>query len=86
LDNDLADRLKQAAAADGVSFKQVVNEALRAGLGLRGRPPRRPRTPRLRTFRSPLRAGVDAAKLNQLVDQLEAESHLAKRLGERPRV
>jgi hypothetical protein len=77
LDNDLAQRLRQAAARDGKPFKQIVNDTLRAGLGLRDKPGRRREKSVLRTFRSRLKAGIDETKLNQLVDQLEVESFLS---------
>jgi len=80
LDNDLAQRLKQAAARDGKPFKQIVNDTLRAGLGLRDKPPKRRERIVLRTFRSRLKAGIDETKLNQLADQLEVESFLAETL------
>lgn len=80
LDNDLAQRLKQAARRDGRPFKDVVNETLRAGLGLRDKPGKRRETFVLRTFRSRLKAGIDETKLNQLADQLEVESFLAETL------
>lgn len=80
LDNDLAQRLRQAAARDGKPFKQIVNDTLRAGLGLRDKPGQRRGKSVLRTFRSRLKAGIDETKLNQLVDQLEVESFLAETL------
>ena len=53
-------------------MKAVVNDALRAGLGLRGKPPKAPRyTVEPHAFG--FRPGVDADRLNQLVDELEAE-------------
>lgn len=80
LDNDLAQRLKQTAARDGKPFKEIVNETLRAGLGLWDKPIRKAKRTRLRTFRSRLKAGIDESKLNQLGDQLEVESFLAETL------
>jgi len=81
LDNDLAQRLKQAAARDGKPFKQIVNDTLRAGLGLRDKPVKKNHGRiALRTFRSRLKAGIDETKLNQLADQLEVESFLAETL------
>lgn len=80
LDDDLAQRLKQAAMRDGKPFKETVNETLRAGLGLRGKPAKRRNKFVLRTFHSLLKAGIDEAKLNQLADQIEVESFLAETL------
>lgn len=80
LDDDLAQRLKQAAMRDGKPFKETVNETLRAGLGLRGKPAKRRKKFVLRTFHSLLKTGIDEAKLNQLADQIEVESFLAETL------
>lgn len=80
LDDDLAERLKQAAARDNKPFKDALNDTLRAGLGLRDKPARKTRKFAVRTFRSCLKAGIDETKLNQLGDQLEVESFLAETL------
>ena len=77
LDEDLAERLKETAHRERRSFKEVVNDAIRAGMGAYGKTIRtRPFT--VRTFRSRLKAGIDEGKLNQLADQLEADSFLAE--------
>ena len=60
------------------SMKAVVNDALRIGLGVRGKPPRPPRF-RVEPHPLGLKAGIDADRLNQLVDELEAEE-LARKL------
>jgi plasmid stability protein len=73
LDDDLVERLKQAAARDHKRFKDALNDTLRAGLGLRDKPARKTRSFVVRTFRSRLKAGIDETKLSQLVDQLEVE-------------
>ena len=53
-------------------MKAVVNDALRAGLGLRGKPPRTRRyTVEPHAFG--FKPGVDVDRLNQLADELEAE-------------
>src|SRR5216684_6267138 len=82
LDDDLAGLLKRRARELGLPFKDVVNRTLRAGLGERARPRRRtaPKTiPHVFGFRRP---GIDLDKLNQLVDELEAETYAA---GQRSR-
>ena len=68
LDPDVTAMLKKVARERGISFKQALNQAVRAGLGT-GRPRRRP-------FRQPtqpmgLRAGVSVDKALQLAAALE---------------
>ena len=60
------------------SMKAVVNDALRLGLGVRGKPPRPPCF-KVEPHPLGLRAGIDADRLNQLVDELESEE-LARKL------
>lgn len=76
LDPEIADRLKQEAALGKRSFKAIVNEALRRGLGMEA-------TKRVQRFRvqphsSRLFPGIDPTRLNQLVDELDVETFLAK--------
>jgi len=71
LDDDLAEKLKKLAAKQHSSMRKVLNEVLRAGFSKQ-----QPRLPKhqpyvVRTFRSGFRPGVDALKLNQLVDELD---------------
>lgn len=73
LDADVGERLREAAHRERKPFRTVVNEALRLGLGLRGKGPLRKPAFVPKTFRSPFRAGIDEARLNQLMDQLEVE-------------
>lgn len=73
LDDDVARKLKEIARATDRSFKEVVNESIRRGLavGETSLPDQEPFVveARARGFRT----GVDATKLNQLYDDLEAE-------------
>ncbi|MXZ71992.1 MAG: CopG family transcriptional regulator [Acidobacteria bacterium] len=82
LDDDLAALLKQRAATLGVSFKEMVNQALRAGIS-REMTPRDVETPKTIPHSFGFRPGVDLDKLNQLADELEAEAvaESLKRLG-----
>ena len=76
IDDDLAALLKRRARELGLPFRDVVNRTLRAGLGEQARPRQRsaPKTiPRAFGFRP----GIDLDKLNQLVDELEAETYAA---------
>jgi len=78
LEPDVADRLRKEVRRTGKSFKTAVNEALRLGLGLAGKPPRVPRfvvEPHAFGFRP----GIDPDRMNQLADELEAEE-AARRL------
>ena len=73
LDDDLAALLRQQAAMLGVSFKEMVNRALRAGLS-REMAPRDVPVPKTIPHSFGFRPGVDLDKLNQLADELEAEA------------
>ena len=69
IEADVYRRLREAARSGKTSFKKLVNDALRIGLGLE-RPRRTPF--RVVPFRGGLRTGIDPDKLNQLNDELEA--------------
>ena len=69
LDDDVAAQLRDVARERGLSFKEALNAALRAGLSSSG-------TPRTDRYRVPardlgLRHGVELDKALQLVGQLE---------------
>jgi hypothetical protein len=77
LEPDLAKKLKELAHRRGQSFKQALNEAVRRGLAAQTHRPPQPRfevIPHLGGFRP----GIDPGKLNQLVDQLDAEDFVEK--------
>ena len=76
IDDDLADALEERAKGLGVSFDEVVNEALRRGLAAQ-EVEHRP-VSRVRPFRSGFRPGIDPLKLNQLNDELEVQAFLEK--------
>ena len=69
LEPDVALKLNERMAASKKSMKEVVNEALRIGLSQRGG------SKRVRFVVKPhalgLRPGIDADKLNQLLDDAE---------------
>ena len=73
LDDDVAALLRQQAATLRVSFKEVVNRTLRAGLS-REVAPIDVEVPRTIPHSFGFRPGVDLDKLNQLADELEAEA------------
>jgi|SRR5271166_4454389 len=81
IDDDLAGLLKQRAHELGLPFKDVVNRTLRAGLGEQAKPRRRT-APKTVPHAFGFRPGIDLDKLNQLVDELEAETYAA---GQRSR-
>jgi hypothetical protein len=77
LDDQLARDLKRVAHESGKPFRQVVNEALRAGLRALDRP--EPQPYRLRPVSmGQTRSGIDLDKALQLADELENESLLRK--------
>jgi hypothetical protein len=77
IEDGLANELKRRAIEAGKPFKQVVNEALLAGL-------QGPITPRLKPYRlKPVSlgapsAGIDLVKALQLADGLEDDAIRAK--------
>jgi hypothetical protein len=81
LDPDVAERVRQEIASGKLSLKEVVNRGLRAGFNLSGAAPATPF--RVEAHASGYRPGVDALKLNQLVDELEAEAFVGRQV--RPR-
>ena len=77
LDEDVAKRLEQEVKRRGGTFKSVVNEALRSGLALSGKP-RRLSPFKVKPRPLGLKPGIDPDKLNQLVDELEVEEFRKK--------
>ena len=79
IDPDVELLLQREMRRTDRSLKAVVNEALRIGLGHRSKPPRAARY-RVDPHAFGFRPGVDVDRLNQLVDELEAEES-ARRLA-----
>jgi len=77
LDPDVAERIRQEGRSGKRSQKEIINEALRRGLSPGATQSKEPRF-RIKPFDSPFRSGIDAGKLNQLVDELEVEAQLGK--------
>jgi len=73
IDDDLAGLLRKRARELGVPFKEVVNRTIRAGLGAAARSKRGP-APKTVPHSFGFAPGIDLDKLNQLVDELEAEA------------
>jgi hypothetical protein len=89
LDPDVEQLLRDAMQRRRQSFKEALNQAIRSGLS--NASAGSDETPfALRARRMGLRAGIDSARLNQVSDELEAESfeelsrRLAKTKGKAP--
>lgn len=78
IDADVERLLRHEMRRTNKSMKTVVNDALRVGLGARGKPARPPRF-KVKPHAFGLKPGFDVDRLNQLVDELEA-SEVARRL------
>jgi hypothetical protein len=78
LERDVAERLRHQMRRTGKGLKATVNEALRLGLGMVGAPARAPRF-EVKPHSFGFKPGIDLDRLNQLVDELEAEE-AARRL------
>ena len=76
--------MREEAERSRRSFKEVVNQAIRAGLrDAAGEPSRTPFRTRGHSFG--LRPGIDPDKLNQLVDELEVDA-MRETLGRHERM
>jgi hypothetical protein len=78
LDDDLAEALNRAARLTGRSFKAVVNETLRRGLGQADSAAAGPEPFVVEPQSCGWMPGIDPLRLNQLVDGLEIEALLRK--------
>lgn len=76
IEPDVAQQLRRRMALKKSTLKQVVNEALRAGLSATEKE-RRVRF-RVEPHSFGFKPGIDTNKLNQLLDDLEAEEFLKK--------
>ncbi len=74
IDDDVAKELKKRARSTEKSFKEVLNDSLRLAFSLSRAPGKQRKRFHVKAHRSAFRAGVDVEKLNQLVDQLDAEN------------
>jgi hypothetical protein len=74
LDDDLASLLKARSRQLGISFKEMVNRALRSGLGTEAARRSGVEAPKTIPHSFGFRPGIDLDKLNQLVDELEADA------------
>ena len=77
LDPDVAARLNAAVAHTDRAFKAVVNDALRRGLQMPAKSPRRTAYV-VKPLRLAFRPGIDPDKLNELADELESNAQVKK--------
>ncbi len=79
LDADVAELVRKETLSGKRTLKEVVNQGLRRGLG--AHPPPSRKVFKVKAHRSPYQAGVDRGKLNQLLDELDADhfGHLQDR-------
>lgn len=80
LDEDVAARLRELSRLTERSFKETVNDVLRAGLNAPVQTGGRPFT--VTPHKTGLKPGVDPRRLNQLMDELEAQDAAAETSGE----
>ena len=78
IDDDVAAILKKETRRKGMTFKEVINAALRRGLAVEQTPFTARATVVTRPHDFGFKPGVDLDKLNQLADELEAESFASK--------
>jgi len=72
IDSDVEQLLQREMRRTNRSMKAVVNDALRAGLGIRGKPRRVP-VFKVEPHAFGFKPGIDTDRLNQLVDEMEAD-------------
>lgn len=77
INDALLRELRRRAAATGRPFREMVEETLARGLAAEARP-KRPRTVRVRPHALGLKPGFRGMSLNQLYDQVEAETTARK--------
>ncbi len=79
IDPDVEQLLQQEIRRTDRSLKSVVNDALRRSLGMQAKPPR-PSRYKVKPYAFAFKPGIDLERLNQLVDELEADE-LARRMA-----
>lgn len=81
LDPDVAEKLKAYAHRGHLSFKQALNELIRRGLQSQQQATKRARF-QVEPHHGGFRPGIDPARLNQLLDELEVEDFIGEVQGE----
>ena len=77
IDPDVEQLLQREMRRTDRSMKAVVNDALRVGLGIRGKPLQAPPY-EVEPHAFGFKPGIDTDRLNQLVDELEADESARK--------
>jgi hypothetical protein len=77
LDRDVAEGLQREMRRSRRGLKATINDALRRGLQLGSRPPKLPPF-KVRPQALGVKPGVDPDRMNQLVDELDAEERAAR--------
>lgn len=77
LDKDVERLLRDAMHSSRRSFKETLNDAVRAGLGAKSGFAK-PKKFRVKARAMGLRGGIDPAGFNRLVDELAVEGYLEK--------
>lgn len=76
LEPEVAEKLRAEAALGSQTFKEIVNQALKRGLGIEKAELEKPFE--VITFSSGFQPGIDPMKLQRFLDDEEAESYLSK--------
>ena len=77
LDPDVVQLLEEEKHRQRRPFKEIVNDAIRRGLGPQARMKAR-RTYRVQRHKTTLRPGIDSVAFNRLADELEEEAVIDK--------
>ncbi len=78
IDPDVEQLLQREMQRTSGKLKTIVNDALRLGLGMRGKSVQPPRY-KVETHAFGFKPGIDVDRLNQLLDEMEADEN-ARRL------
>lgn len=77
LDPDVAMKLKKSMAENKITFKEAVNQTLRRGMKVAAK--EKKRAPfKVIPHSFGFKPGIDQNKLNQLLDQMDAEEFVRK--------
>ncbi|MBV8807605.1 MAG: hypothetical protein JO033_02930 [Acidobacteriaceae bacterium] len=74
LDEDVIERVKRESRSRGVSFRDTLNDLLRAALLQQEKPPRR-RALKIRPIHMGIRAGLEYDNVESLLKYAEGELH-----------